>query len=300
MPAASPLESVLRRDRLVVIAALSAVIVACWAYILAGVGMSMSAFEMTAMTSPPGMAETDGDMPGTGERDMPGMAMGEGATGVMADMATAAMTPMVWTPGYAALMFFMWWTMMMAMMLPSAAPMILLFAMINRKQREKGAPHLPTGIFVAGYILVWGVFSLVAVAAQWSLERTGLLSTVMASTSVILGAGLLIAAGIYQLTPLKHACLRHCRSPLFFITHHWRPGDLGALRMGVEHGAFCTGCCWFLMALLFYGGIMNLFWIVGLAVFVLLEKTIPAGHWLGRITGVLLIVWGGALLFAAA
>ena len=116
---------------------------------------------------------------------------------------------------------------------------------------------------------------------------------------MLLGAGLLIAAGAYQLSPLKHACLRHCRSPLFFISHHWRPGNLGALRMGVEHGAFCTGCCWFLMALLFYGGIMNLYWIVGLAVFVLLEKTIPAGHWLGRITGALLIAWGGALVLAA-
>ena len=142
--------------------------------------------------------------------------------------------------------------------------------------------------------------SMVAVAAQWGLERSGLLSATMASTSVMLGAGLLIAAGLYQLTPLKHACLRHCRSPIFFITHHGRPGELGALRMGIEHGAFCTGCCWFLMALLFYGGVMNLYWIVGLALFVLLEKTIPAGHWLGGLTGVLLIAWGGALLLAAA
>jgi predicted metal-binding membrane protein len=118
----------------------------------------------------------------------------------------------------------------------------------------------------------------------------------MTSTSVLLGAGLLIAAGIYQLTPLKHACLRHCRSPLAFITQHWRPGDLGALRMGIEHGAFCTGCCWFLLALLFYGGIMNLYWMVSLAAYVLLEKTIPAGHWLGGIAGALLLAWGGALL----
>jgi predicted metal-binding membrane protein len=322
MPAAeaSPLESLLRRDRLVVIAALGAVIVACWAYILAGAGTGMSAFEMTAPPSV-GMAETG---PGSGmsdgamsERDMPGMgedasdamddmaAAGgempgsEGGSHAMQDMAMAAMGPMAWTPGYAVLMLFMWWTMMMAMMLPSATPMILLFATVNRKQREKGAPYVPTGIFAAGYALVWGAFSLLAVGAQWGLERSGLLSSMMASTSVMLGAGLLIAAGIYQLTPLKHACLRHCRSPLFFITHHWRPGDLGALRMGVEHGAFCAGCCWFLMALLFYGGIMNLYWIVGLAVFVLLEKTIPAGHWLGGLTGVLLIAWGGALLVVA-
>jgi predicted metal-binding membrane protein len=284
----SPLVAVLRRDRIVVIAALVTVIVLAWAYILAGSGMGMSAFETTAMTRPP--AGTNSPNP-----DMPGMATGEGTSAGMQDMVMAAATPMAWTPGYAVLMFFMWWIMMMAMMLPSAAPMILLFAMISRKQREHGAPYVPTGIFAAGYLLVWGGFSLVAVAAQWGLERTGLLSSMMIGTSVLLGAGLLIAAGAYQLSPLKHACLRHCRSPLFFISHHWRAGNLGALRMGIEHGAFCTGCCWFLMALLFYGGIMNLYWIVGLAVFVLLEKTIPGGHLLGRITGALLIAWGGAL-----
>jgi predicted metal-binding membrane protein len=297
MAESSALTAVLKRDRLVVIAALVTVIVAAWAYILVGAGMGMSAFEMTAMTrAPAGMAQTGGDMPGMGEGDMPGMAMDEGPSGTMRDMAMAAMAPVAWTPGYAVLMFFMWWIMMMAMMLPSAAPMILLFAMVNRKQREQGAPYVPTGIFAAGYVLVWGAFSLVAVTAQWGLERSGLLSSTMASTSVMLGAGLLIAAGIYQLTPFKHACLRHCRSPISFISHHWRRGDLGALRMGVEHGAFCTGCCWFLMALLFYGGVMNLYWIVGLALFVLLEKTMPAGHWLGRITGGLLIAWGGALM----
>ena len=298
MAESSVLTAVLRRDRLVVVTALVTVIVAAWIYVLAGAGMGMSAFEMTAMArTPAGMAPTGGDMPGLGESDMPGMVMGEGPSGAMQDMAMAAMAPMAWTPGYAVLMFFMWWIMMMAMMLPSAAPMVLLFAMVNRKQREKGAPYVPTAIFAAGYLLVWGAFSLAAVAAQWGLERSGLLSSMMASTSVLLGAGLLIAAGLYQLTPLKHACLRHCRSPIFFISHHWRPGDLGALRMGVEHGTFCTGCCWFLMALLLYGGVMNLFWIIGLAVFVLLEKTIPAGHWLGGITGALLIAWGGALLF---
>jgi predicted metal-binding membrane protein len=299
MAAASPLESLLRRDRLIVITALGAVIVACWAYILAGAGTGMSAFEMTAMTrAPADMAQTRGDMPDMDDGSMPEMAMGDDAAGAMSDMAMAAMAPAAWTPGYAVLMFFMWWIMMMAMMLPSAAPMILLFAMINRKQREKGSPYVPTGIFAAGYVMIWGAFSLIAGAAQWGLERSGLLSS-MASTSVALGAGLLIAAGIYQLTPLKHACLRHCRSPISFITHHWRPGEIGALRMGIAHGAFCTGCCWSLMALLFYGGIMNLYWIVGLALFVLLEKTIPAGHWLGRLAGLLLIAWGGALLVAA-
>jgi predicted metal-binding membrane protein len=279
------LEAVLRRDRIVVIAALVVVIVAAWLYILLGAGMGMTALEMTGAMSPP-VADTTMGRAGSD------MAM------TSADMATA-MAPMAWTPGYVILMFFMWWIMMVAMMLPSASPMILLFAHFNRSQRDKGAPYVPTGVFALGYLLVWAAFSLVAVTAQWGLERTGLLSSMMASTSVTLGALLLIAAGLYQLTPLKYACLKHCRSPLFFISHHWRPGEWGALRMGLEHGAFCTGCCWFLMALLFYGGIMNLFWIIGLAVFVLLEKVAPAGHWVGWIMGAGLIAWGGALLLAA-
>jgi predicted metal-binding membrane protein len=298
---ASPLESVLRRDRLVVITALCAVIVACWAYILAGAGMGMSAFEMTAMIGAPGETMATGDdAPGMGVGDMPEMAIGEDTPGAMSEMAMAAIAPGAWTPGYAVLMFFMWWIMMMAMMLPSASPMILLFARFNRSQREKGAPYVPTAIFALGYLLVWAAFSLVAVTAQWGLERSGLLSSMMAGTSVILGAALLLAAGVYQLTPPKYACLKHCRSPLFFISHHWRPGDWGALRMGVEHGAFCTGCCWFLMALLFYGGVMNLFWIIGLALLVLVEKVAPAGQWVGRIMGAGLIAWGGALLLVAA
>jgi predicted metal-binding membrane protein len=292
------LEAALRRDRAVVIAALVIVIVAAWSYILLGAGMSMSAFEMTPSPGAPADMAMDEEPPMTMDmapaQNGPDMAVGEGRPDMMTVMA-----PVAWTPGYAVLMFFMWWIMMMAMMLPSAAPMILLFARFNRLQRAKGAPYVPTGVFALGYLLVWAAFSQVAVAAQWGLERSGLLSGTMASTSVILGAGLLIAAGLYQLTPLKYACLRHCRSPLFFISHHWRPGEWGALRMGLEHGAFCTGCCWFLMALLFYGGIMNLFWIIGLALLVLVEKVAPAGHGVGRAMGIGLIAWGGWLLLAA-
>jgi predicted metal-binding membrane protein len=275
-------EDLLKHDRAVVVAALVFVIAISWLYVLAGAGTGMSAFEMSSLSMAIGASG--------------GSSMGMPMTGAMGQAMVAMATPADWTWAYAFLMFGMWWVMMIAMMLPSATPMILLFAAINRKQRDKGAPYVPTGIFAAGYLLVWGAFSLAAVSAQWGLERSGLLSSTMASTSVLLGAVLLIAAGVYQLTPLKHACLRHCRSPFAFVTQHWRPGDVGALRMGIEHGAFCTGCCWFLMALLFYGGIMNLYWIVGLALYVLLEKTIPAGHWLGRVAGVLLIAWGGALM----
>jgi predicted metal-binding membrane protein len=280
MVSKEPLEAILRRDRLAVVGALALVIALAWSYILLGAGTGMSAFET---------ADEMTGMPSDGSD----MAMGG------SDMAMA-MAPTAWAPGYAVLMFFMWWIMMIAMMLPSASPMILLYARFNRTQRDKGAPYVPTGVFALAYLLVWAGFSLVAVSAQWALERTGLLSSMMASTSVILGSALLIAAGVYQLTPLKYACLKHCRAPLLFISHHWRPGRWGALRMGVEHGAFCTGCCWFLMALLFYGGVMNLLWVIGLALYVLLEKVAPAGHWIGRAAGVALVVWGGALLLAAA
>lgn len=166
----------------------------------------------------------------------------------------------------------------------------------NRRQRETGNPYVATSIFALGYLAAWAGFSLVAVILQWGFERTDLLSPTLVGTNVVLGGVLLLAAGSYQLTPIKHACLRHCRSPLAFLSLRWRRGAPGALRMGLEHGAYCLGCCWFLMGLLFFGGVMNLYWIVGLALFVLLEKIVPAGHWLGYATGGVLSVWGVAIL----
>jgi predicted metal-binding membrane protein len=204
-----------------------------------------------------------------------------------------------WTPGHAVLMFFMWWIMMVAMMLPSAAPMIVLFATINRKQSQTSHPDVATSIFVASYLATWAGFSVIAVALQWLFEQTGILSPMLVGNNAVFGGVLLLAAGIYQLSPIKHTCLRHCQSPLQFLSSHWRPGPGGALRMGLVHGAFCVGCCWFLMGLLFFGGVMNLYWIAGLAVFVLIEKTAPAGHWFGYATGIVLSVWGvGMLVFA--
>jgi predicted metal-binding membrane protein len=218
---------------------------------------------------------------------------------LLAGAGMAMTTHAVWTPGYAVLMFFMWWVMMVAMMLPSAAPMILLFAAVNRKQRETGHPHVKTSIFTAGYLAAWAGFSLVAVILQWAFERSGFLSPMLVGTNEIFGGVLLLAAGIYQLTPIKHACLRHCRSPLAFLSTNWRQDARGALRMGLVHGAFCVGCCWFLMGLLFFGGVMNLYWIAGIALFVLFEKTVPAGHWLGYATGVALLAWGVGILALA-
>ena len=267
------LETLIARDRLVVAAAISIVVAATWLYILLGAGMGMSAFEMSAA---PWSAEA--------------LRMSAGGT---------EMGPAVWSLGYGLLMFFMWWIMMIAMMLPSAAPMILLYARIDRQQAPERKALTATGVFAGGYLLAWAIFSLLAATAQWGLQASGLLSGMLASTSAVLGGGLLVAAGLWQLTPFKQACLRHCRSPVQFLSRHWRGGRTGALWMGAVHGAFCLGCCWFLMALLFYGGVMNLYWIVGLALFVLIEKLLPAGNRYGSIAGVLLIAWGGALLIQA-
>jgi predicted metal-binding membrane protein len=324
MTAETVLESVLRRDRLIVTVALVAVMLAAWAYVLAGAGTGMSPTAMSSIQSE-SMLEAapsamDGNRPAVGDGPsgmaaMPGMAptgegSGKGSLAAMPKEALAArdipiadmgmMTPAAWTPGYAVLMFFMWWAMMVAMMLPSAAPMILLFATVNRKQRARAAPFVPTGIFAGAYLVTWGGFSLVAVGLQWTLQQLTGLSPAMASTSSVLGGLLLLAAGLYQLTPIKQACLRHCRHPTTFLASHWRRGIAGAVRMGLEHGAYCVGCCWFLMGLLFVGGVMNLKWIAGLALLVLLEKTIPAGHWLGYATGVTLAGWGLIVLAGGA
>ena len=210
--------------------------------------------------------------------------------------AGMAVAPVAWKPGYTLLVLAMWWVMMVAMMLPGAAPMILLFAAVNRKQRDKGQPWIATGIFVAGYLLAWGGFSIAAVALQWLLSKVGLLSPAMAATGTALGGALLLAAGVWQMTPLKHACLRHCRAPMHFMLRRWRRGRLGAVAMGLEHGGFCLGCCWVLMTLLFYGGVMNLYWIAGLALFVLAEKLLPAGPRYGLVAGAGLIAWGGIVL----
>jgi predicted metal-binding membrane protein len=215
--------------------------------------------------------------------------------GLDMSMAGMAMEPVAWTPFYAWLIFAMWWIMMIAMMLPSAAPTALLFAAIKRQQ-ESAAPQSGTGIFIAGNLAVWGLFSLVATLAQWGLEQSGLISIGMAGGSPVLAGIILLSAGLYQLTPFKIACLRHCQSPVLFLSTHWSPGMAGAFRMGLVHGAYCLGCCWFLMALLFVGGVMNPVWIAGIAVYVALEKMLAVGPWLSRITGATLASAGAFVL----
>lgn len=224
---------------------------------------------------------------------------GAGTMQEMGDMLMP-MSSGPWTLEHATLMLVMWVVMMAAMMLPSATPMILLYATIahGRHARGEGAPG--SGFFALGYIAIWTAFSLVAVALQFGLEKAAVLSPMMETTSRTLAAAVLIAAGLYQWTPLKQACLRRCRSPLEFVLTHWRNGASGAVLMGGQHGVYCVGCCWMLMLLLFVGGVMNLAWIAGIAIFVLLEKLAPAGHWIGRGAGVLLIGWGVATLLATS
>jgi predicted metal-binding membrane protein len=193
-------------------------------------------------------------------------------------------------------LFLMWAGMMVAMMLPSATPMILTFASVSRNRRRLQRPYVPVAIFVAGYVAVWSGFSVLAAMAQWFLHRNALLSPMMASQSALFAGALLFAAGVFQFTPLKHACLTQCRAPFEFIMTRWREGGGGAFRMGIEHGLFCAGCCWALMGLLFVAGVMNILWIAALSLIVGLEKLLRRGFWLSSITGVALTAWGAWLI----
>jgi predicted metal-binding membrane protein len=205
--------------------------------------------------------------------------------------------PNTWSIASLLPLFVMWVVMMVAMMLPSATPMILTFAAVARNRKRRQRPYVPVAVFAAGYLAIWGGFSAVATAAQWLLHREALLSPLMVSSSALLGGVLLLLAGVFQFTPLKRSCLTHCRAPLEFITAHWREGWGGAFVMGLEHGLFCIGCCWALMALLFVLGVMNLLWIAVLTVLVGLEKILPRRAFISRGTGVLLATWGLWVLF---
>jgi predicted metal-binding membrane protein len=201
-----------------------------------------------------------------------------------------------WAPAALVMTFFMWSVMMVGMMLPSAAPAILLYAGLVRKHRAAGSVTASAWIFTAGYLAVWTAFSFAATILQAAMEQARLLTPMLTSANIWLTAGLLIAAGIYQFLPVKEACLQKCRAPLQFFMFRWRPGAAGAFRMGAEHGAFCLGCCWALMLLLFTAGVMNLLWVALIAGFVLVEKLLPGGRLFGRITGAVLIGAGSFIL----
>jgi predicted metal-binding membrane protein len=256
------LESALKRDRAIVLAGLMALIVVAWLY-LAHLARDMAEMKMHA-------------------------AMG---------MAMPQMQP--WSGVELLLLFVMWGVMMVAMMTASASPMILMFSAMNRRRAEHQGPVMRTGLFVLGYLSSWTAYSAGAATAQWVLHGLALLSPMMVSTSPYLGGGLLVAAGVFQWTPLKRACLTACRSPMGFIMTEWRDGPAGALVMGFRHGVYCVGCCWVLMALLFVAGVMNLVWVAAIAAFVLVEKVVPAGERVGQAAGVALVLAGVALMMRA-
>lgn len=267
-----PVERLLRRDGAIVGGCVLAIVLLAIWYTLAGVGMNMSAVEMTRMARPIGKP----------------MEMGPGP---------------VWTPVYALLIFLMWWVMMVAMMTPSAAPTILLYTALKRRGMQAAQTTTLSLIFLLGYLAVWALFSGAATLAQWGLEDFGLADGPMMSIRSEGFAGLvLLAAGVYQMTGVKNACLRHCQNPAQFLAAHNRPGHRGAFAIGVAHGTYCLGCCWALMLLLFVGGIMNLYWIVGIACYVAVEKLLPRSRWLVPATGAALSFTGlwfiGQAMFA--
>jgi predicted metal-binding membrane protein len=266
---ASTFALISRHDRWFLAGGLGLMIALSWLWLITGAGMDMSGMEMTRMS------------------------IGESAF-----MEMPMMRPEHWSAGYAVLMFCMWWIMMIAMMLPSAAPVILLAAALNRKATAGQVPFGSSGAFTLGYLAGWAAFSLVAVVTQWGLSEVGLLSDMLIINRAWLAGGVLLAAGIWQFTPLKHSCLTHCRSPVHFLTRARRPNNTGAMVMGLHHGLFCLGCCWFLMLLLFVGGVMNLYWIAGLTLYVWLEKGLPARYRISQLMGIALIAGGLVLILA--
>ena len=246
------MESILKRDQVIVLSSLGAAVVLSWVYLIHLAG------RMAAMPA-------------------------------AVEVAVAQLRP--WSAIDFGLIFLMWTVMMVGMMGPSAMPAILDFATSSHKQQEHGHTLAPTGVFALGYIIVWTGFSLVATILQWGLHSAALLSPMMVSKSPLLGGGLLIAAGVYQWTPIMNFFLERCRNPLEPIMKGWAKGT-SPLVMGMENGSNCLGCCLVVMALLFVGGVMNLLWVAAITIFVLIEKAVPYGDLTGRISAVALVLVG--------
>jgi predicted metal-binding membrane protein len=211
-----------------------------------------------------------------------------GATNMQSPVARLTMPMSAWSLANWVALFIMWSIMMAAMMLPSAAPMALCFAALSGR-RSEGAR---TVLFVAAYLALWIAFSGAATATQWALQSIGWVSPMIVSRSPVVSGALLLIAGVFQFSRLKHACLRACRSPLGFLMSDWRDGHCGAWRMGIRHGLYCLGCCWAVMALLFVGGVMNLVWVAALAALVTIEKLAPKGEAVAQVLGGIMIGMG--------
>lgn len=253
------IERLIRRDRVMVLLLLAVLTLAAWVY-------------MVHMTQPNAMAMV---------------------------MSEASPCMMQWGFTDILLSFVMWSIMMVAMMLPAATPMVLMFASVNRQQNRQSGAIISTGFFVLGYLIVWIVYSVIATMVQWGLHSAVLLSHTIVITNPVLGGSLLLAAGVFQWTPWRDACMKKCRSPLGFILSEWRAGKVGALIMGIKHGIYCVGCCWILMSLSLVLGVMNLLWMAVLTIFMVLEKTGLLGSWLTRGAGIVFIAWGLTRVLAA-
>ena len=217
--------------------------------------------------------------------------------GTLAGMASMAgmpgmSMPSAWSPAALWLTFLMWAVMMVAMMLPSATPMVTIYARIV--QGRGTSPRIRVWLFACSYVAVWTAFSAFATVAQAAMDQAAILTGAM-RVAPLMGGIILALAGAYQLSPLKHRCLRHCQSPMGFLMTHWRDGATGAIAMGLQHGALCVGCCWMLMALLFVAGVMNLLWVAVLTGFVLIERVTRWGEMLATVSGFALIAGGLAL-----
>ena len=284
---------VLRRDRAIVIAAITTISILAWAYTL----------WLAAQMEMPAPAANSG---GTAGMNMPGVIM-HGTSDTMDGLSMGGMSAAAepafrpWSIADFAFIFIMWAVMMVGMMTPSVAPMVLLYTTVGHNAAATGRPLAATGWFLAGYLSAWVVFSLASTSAQWILTRLALLTPMMESASGIVGGFVLIAAGLYQWSPLKEACLKQCQTPLGFLMSRggFRSEPFGALRLGAEHGLYCVGCCWVLMALLFVGGVMNVLWIAGLAILVLVEKVVSTGRLIPRLAGAGMAAAGLILLFRA-
>ncbi len=261
------LETLLRRDRAIVLAALAAIAVLAWIYLL-----SLRAG-----------ASGDGAMAGMEMHPAAGAELGP------------------WSTADFLLMLAMWAAMMVGMMTPSVAPMLLIYARVARSAEASGQPLAATGWFALGYLLAWSAFAVLATLSQWLLEQAAMMNPMMAIADRRLAGALLLAAGAYQWTPVKNACLGRCRSPLQFIQSYggFRRERHAALLLGLRHGLYCIGCCWALMLLLFLGGVMNLLWIAALSAFVLAEKLLPGGRSFAVASGAAFIAAGAALLAGA-
>ena len=271
------LSIVLEKDNLIVYLSIFLIVIITGLYTIFGIGMPMSAIEMTKMS---GIFSISSSME---------MNMNMGSNNM--DMKNR------WSISMAISMFLMWWLMMIAMMTPSAAPTLLLFHNLKKIGSEGKKALSYTYLFLFGYLIIWAIFSLIACIIHKFFDTSSITDAAMMQLKSVQFSGiLLITAGVYQFTPLKNACLEKCRTPIDFLSSNNRKGAKGSFIMGAHHGLFCLGCCWALMALLFVGGVMNLFWITGLAFYVLIEKIIIKAGWLDKIMGLILIFFGTSLL----